>query len=371
MGLTKRKDSWYVEFPVIDDGKVLQLARGTPGAKLKRWKVGVTSKDVAKKHEAKIQTDLMLGKIGSEKIKRMGFSEWGETYLSLEEVKSLRSYRDRVLSIQNQWIPFLGKKPLEEITAADVEVFRSQRKHPKGKLSSLSTVNNDHAILKHCLSLAERRGYISHNAAKRVPLPTPDNERDRILTPEEWDILYQAAADHLKPVLLVAFHLGMRQGEILNLTWDRVDLKGGFITLRGKDTKAKEGRVVPMTPLISEALRTLKKVRQLHCPFVFLYEGHSVQEIKSSFKGACRRAGIKNFRFHDLRHCAATNLRRAGVDTLTAMKIVGHKSEKMHRRYNSVSQADLIQATQKLNSYLSNTLLTPASDVLSANFVSA
>ena len=48
MGLTKRKDGWYVEFRVVDDGKVLQLARGTPGAKWKRWKVGATSKEVAK-----------------------------------------------------------------------------------------------------------------------------------------------------------------------------------------------------------------------------------------------------------------------------------------------------------------------------------
>src|SRR5678816_4882014 len=68
-----------------------------------------------------------------------------------------------------------------------------------------------------------------------------------------------------------------------------------------------------------------------------------------------RKAGIKDLRFHDLRHCAATNPRRAGVDTVTAMKIVGHKSEKMHRRYNSVSESDLSAAARKLDSYLSNT----------------
>ena len=63
--------------------------------------------------------------------------------------------------------------------------------------------------------------------------------------------------------------------------------------------------------------------------------------------------------------CAATNLRRAGVDTVTAMKIVGHKSEKMHRRYNSVNEHDLTTAAGKLNTYLiaaSNTLITPTLD---------
>ena len=81
-----------------------------------------------------------------------------------------------------------------------------------------------------------------------------------------------------------------------------------------------------------------------------------------SFGTAVRKAGIKNLRFHDLRHCAATNLRRAGVDTVTAMKIVGHKSEKMHKRYNSVSEADLRLAAKKLNSYQSNTVITPANN---------
>jgi integrase len=371
MGLTKRKDGWYVEFPVLDDGKVLKLAPGVPGAKVKRWKTSTLNKTVARQHEAMIKTDLMKGKIRSEKIKRMTFAGWGEMYLSLEEVKGLRSYRDRVAAIRGQFIPFFGHKSLDEITAVDVEAFRTQRKLPNGESPSLSTVNYDHAMLKHCLSLAERRGLVSTNVAKKVTLPTPDNERDRVLSSEEWERLYDTAADHLKPILLVAYQLGMRQGEILKLTWDRVDLNRGFIKLRGKDTKAKDGRDVPMAPAVLEALRKLNKVRQLHCPFVFLYEGQSIQGIKRAFGGACKRAGIENFRFHDLRHCAATNLRRAGVDTLTAMKIVGHKSEKMHRRYNSVSEGDLTQATQKLHSYHSNTLITPASDGLSDKSVSA
>ncbi len=65
MRLAKRKDGWYVEFPVVDDGKVLQLARGTPGAKLKRWKTLTPNKTMAKQQEAKIKTDLMMGRIKS------------------------------------------------------------------------------------------------------------------------------------------------------------------------------------------------------------------------------------------------------------------------------------------------------------------
>ena len=66
-----------------------------------------------------------------------------------------------------------------------------------------------------------------------------------------------------------------------------------------------------------------------------------------------------DFHFHDLRHCAATNLRRAGVDTTTAMQIIGHKSPLMWKRYNSAAESDLIAAAKKLNTYLSNTVITP------------
>ena len=90
-----------------------------------------------------------------------------------------------------------------------------------------------------------------------------------------------------------------------------------------------------------------------------------MERIKRTFRTATRKAGIEDFKFHDLRHCAATNLRRAGVNTVTAMKIVGHMSEKMHRRYNSVSEADLTKAASKINTYL-----TPADSLSTATAVS-
>jgi integrase len=103
---------------------------------------------------------------------------------------------------------------------------------------------------------------------------------------------------------------------------------------------------------------------------LFQFEGKPIKRVKRAFHTAVRKARIEDLRFHDLRHCAATNLRRAGVDTVTAMKIVGHKSEKMHRRYNSVSESDLA-AAGKLNSYLSNTVITPATNQSPSGFITA
>ncbi|MBU6482099.1 MAG: site-specific integrase [Nitrospirae bacterium] len=199
------------------------------------------------------------------------------------------------------------------------------------------------------------------NPASAVPLPDPHNERDRVLSEEEWARLYEVAKPHLKPVLLLAYQLGQRFGEIVNLTWDRVDFQRGFITLRGIDTKTKKPRRVPLTPAVRATLQDLSKVRSLSTNHVFLYEGKPIRRISRTFRTALKEAGIRDFRFHDLRHCASTNLRRAEVDTATAMKIVGHKSEKMWKRYNAIEESDLLNAASKLNTYLqTNTVLTPA-----------
>jgi hypothetical protein len=206
MGLSKRRDSYYVEFRVLDNGKTLTLANGIHGARLKRWKVGCLNKEVAKKLEAKIRTDMMLGLMKSEQEKPVLSSEWAKTYLSLEEVTGLASYTERVRSINAQLVPFFGSKLLGEITAANVEDFRAHRSSVKSlktkKAVSVQTVNHDHIALKHCLNVAVRRGMMLKNPAALVPVPDPGNERDRVLSEDEWEKLYEVAQPHLKPILL-------------------------------------------------------------------------------------------------------------------------------------------------------------------------
>ena len=361
MGLTKRPDSYYVEFRVIEseDGKAFVLASGVPGARKKRWKVGCLNKTVAREMESAIKTRLLLGKERSERAKPILFKEWAKTYLDLGEVKSLRSFVGRSHSVEGHLVPFFGGKILSEIRPQEVEAFRTQRKKPDGNPASVQTINHDHIALKHCLNVAIRRGLLQSNPASKVPMPNPRNERERVLTDEEWSNLYQAAKPHLRPVLLTAYQLGQRLSEIVGLTWDLVDVKRGFITLRSLDTKTKTARQVPMTPDVKVTLQRLAKVRSLPTAtteaasrHVFIYEGRPLRRVSRSFKTALKDAGITNFRFHDLRHCASTNLRRAGVDTATAMRIVGHKSEKMWKRYNAIDERDLTQAALKVHKYL-------------------
>lgn len=112
---------------------------------------------------------------------------------------------------------------------------------------------------------------------------------------------------------------------------------------------------MPLTTNLTTQLKELYKVRYLHEPHVFLVNGKSVHSIKTAFNAACRRAKIEGFRFHDFRHTAVTNMRRAGIDHLTIMRITGHKTLEVFKRYNSFLEfleGDLKDAAHRFNTYL-------------------
>ena len=144
---------------------------------------------------------------------------------------------------------------------------------------------------------------------------------------------------------------------MLKLEWPEVDMRRKEFTLR--KTKNGETRVIPMTPDVHAAFSELWKDRRLDTNRVFLYKGKPWKNPRTAFAAA-----------PDLRHTASTNLRGAGVDTMTAMKIVGHKSEQMHRRYNTIQPEDLHEAAAKLQKYTANTVIILASSPVSGQGVS-
>jgi integrase len=352
MGLTKRKDGYYVEFHVFDDGKVLTLARGPQGAKLKRWKTSTANKTTAKQQEAKIKTDLMMGKIPSQRRQSvtMTFGEWALEYVEMQEVKALRSYTERCQRVNVALVPFFGNMLLQEITVKDVEAFRRDR----GKDRAVATINVDHSYLKHMLMQAMKRDLIMRNVASLVAAPKPRNARNRVLDPDEWNRLYGTAPEWFKPVLLMGYHTGMRLEEILTLTWDRVDLDKKRIYLPGSLTKNGQDREVPLTPILREALRKLRDldgVIRIN-GLVFQKDGRKINHTYRLVKKLCQDQRIPDFVFHDLRHCAVTSLADAGIDTELIMKIVGHSSVEMFLRYRTIKAEKLDAAMHRLNTLI-------------------
>ena len=182
MGITKRSDSLYLEFRVIDDGDTLRLAAPHEGGKLKRWKCYTLNRKQAKDQESIVRTNLMKGIVQSERMAKVPmFRDWAKKYLDLPEVRGLRSYGKHVTTVTNRLVPFFDDRLLSDIRAHDVEAYRASRKREDGKAASLSTTNWDDAVLKAMLNKAIQRDLLMVNPASKVSLPDPQNERDRTL----------------------------------------------------------------------------------------------------------------------------------------------------------------------------------------------
>jgi integrase len=269
------------------------------------------------------------------------FKDLAAWYLDLPEVKAKRSYGKDQMHCKRLMAQF-GDRLLEDINPAMVEAYKQERLGAisiQSKPTKPATVNRELTTLKTIFNKAVRNGKAEKNPAHGVKPFKEDNAGDRILSPEEYVLLLAHCPAHLKPVVKTAYFTGMRRGEILNLTWGQVDLKEGFIKLGAEDTKTNEGRLVPLNGELIEMFRAMP--RGLPMTPVFTYQGHSMAEMKRSFTTACKRAGIEDFTFHDLRHTAINNWRLQGHDYFRIMAVSGHKTMNVFKRYNTVSKDEL------------------------------
>jgi integrase len=169
-----------------------------------------------------------------------------------------------------------------------------------------ATVNRVLATLKHMVTKAVQWEMASEEVLKRVrcvkQLPE-HNRRLRYLSKEEMARLIEKCEPHLRPIVITALNTGMRKGEILGLKWDQVDLKNGFILL--DRTKSGERREIPINQTLRDTLEALP--RHITGPYVFWQgkDGRRYGDVKKSFRSALKRANIRDFHFHDTRHCFA------------------------------------------------------------------
>jgi len=190
---------------------------------------------------------------------------------------------------------------------------------------------------------------------RKVKMLKENNQRLRYLSKDESQVLVNACDTHLKPIVVTALNSGMRKGEILTLKWHNIDLKHGFVLL--DRTKNGERREIPINGTLKESLESLysgtkERPRRVDIPYVF-YDPKSekpYQNVKRSFNSACRRAGIKDFRFHDLRHTFASQLVMAGADLTTVRELLGHKTLTMTLRYAHLAPSHKAKAVSLLDS---------------------
>src|SRR5262249_9523228 len=153
---------------------------------------------------------------------------------------------------------FFGALLLSQITRTKVEEFKQIRKNRltwREDPVSDAYCNRELGCLRHILKLAAEEGLIE--AAPIVGLYKENNARDKALSEEEYQRLLSVSPLHLRCILVCGYETGMRAGEIKGLTWEKVDLKTGFIRLAAEDTKTNEKRAIPISPALQEVLEEI------------------------------------------------------------------------------------------------------------------
>jgi integrase len=245
---------------------------------------------------------------------------------------------------------FFKRKTFDDISPLLVEKFKSERRRGITKLGEQrkpASVNRELACLSRIFSMAIRDGLTFSNPCDQVKLLREDNQRTRYLTgDEEANLLKHCVGEreHLRPIILIAINTGMRRGEILSLRWSQIDFSRGIIHLT--NTKSGKSRDVPINRVVREELLKLDRSKE----FVFMSSktGVALVEIKRSFAEARSDAKIADFRFHDLRHTAATRMADAGVDAFTIAAILGHADLRMTARYTHTLESRKREALEKL-----------------------
>lgn len=234
-----------------------------------------------------------------------------------------------------------GDKWLDDISELSVIAYVRKREEAG---SADNSINNDLILLRSTLNLAKRGHYAVDGQIKWGKCLKKQEFRDRVLSEEEEQRLVAELPSHLKPIVACALNTGMRRGEILSLKWKNiVDQQ---IVLEARNTKTKKQRRIPIN---SKLFKFIKIVLSRNgSEFVFTYGGKKMGTIQTGFATACKKAGIDDLHFHDLRRTFATRLMRNGVGIYTISQLLGHASVEMTQRYVNWQPEDGAEAVESL-----------------------
>lgn len=263
-----------------------------------------------------------------------------------------------------------GNLGLHEISDGVVAAYVARRRADKvilrngergDRLVSPGTVNRETDLLRAVLNLAQRRWGIEVASVEwkihRLREPAP---RERYLTVSEADSLLSEAAPHLKGPLLFALYTGARRANIEGLDWVQIDMQSRLVRFRQK-SKLPGGK--PHTVPLAEPLWLyLANLGPKPKGPVWLYRGRPLKDFNDAFRNACRRAGVEGFRFHDLRHTAATWMRKQGIALELVKEILGHADIRTTMRYAHMDASERIEAVEALATHWTRTMDKPGPD---------
>lgn len=269
-----------------------------------------------------------------EKALEEAIRDYSTVHLALLRPRTRENYLGHLRILH----AFLGDIQISDIRKSHISAFIA---HQRRNGLKPATIRRYLATLSSLLTFSERSGWLVRNPLSRfdkraLPESAP---RTRFLTRDEYKRLLKHCNRSLRPIVEIAVETGMRRGEILSLKLDQVDLERREIRLTV--TKTKRPRVIPLSDRAVAVLVAIASDRPHGYVFINPTTNKPYTSVKKAFGSACQKAGITNFRFHDLRHTFASWSVQGGADLYRLSRILGHTNLQMTTRYAHLSTQDL------------------------------
>lgn len=258
----------------------------------------------------------------------------------------------RVESLVKKLREYFGLSRAVTVTSERVAAFQLELRAEGYRDAS---INRFCQVLGQAFRLAVERKHLA-GAPVIQHLSEVGNARSGFFTEQEIRSLLAHLPEHLQDFTLFAYITGMRKGEVQSLRWS--DVHGDSITLRAENSKNGESRTIPLEGELAELMERCRARRQMVngttvmlAEYIFHHQGAPIGSFRKTWASACRFAGVPGRLFHDLRRCAARNLLAAGVPQAVAMKITGHRTDSMFRRYAIITDTQQRQALRQAEAY--------------------
>jgi integrase len=336
--VNKKGTSYQIDYYDPDGNRKMKCFKLKKEAAAYLDKVGVTKKDGSYEE--------IFGPKKPEPTFDKLADEYVENYGAQKSYQSFKRHAVRYLR------EAFGEKRLKDLSYLDLETYRNKRKATplaSGKIRTDATVNREMSALKHMLNKAVEWGMLEVSPFRKGSRLAfrESNQRQRYLMEADIEKLLNSCSAHLLPIVEIALHTGMRKGEILSLKWEQI--RNGFIYLEGGMVKSGKDRQLPLDDRAAQVLKELQIRNKWKSPFVFVGpDGKRLLDVKKGFSGACRRAGIEDFHFHDLRHTFASHLVMKGANLKAVQRLLGHSDSKMTDRYSHLSPDHLRETVNLL-----------------------
>ena len=301
---------------------------------------GTSNRRLAEQIDQKHKEEIRLKSAQLPDLKpKMLFAELAGRFL--HEGSPKEWHRDRLKVL----LPFFSATEIGGITKGLVRRYREKR-HSEKQLTE-TTVNRDIECLRHLLYWAVDEGILAANPIARIRLERERRKKKPVLSLTEEAQLFAAAAPHLRDITVFALDTGMRRGEILHQTWEDVDFERRLLNVTHSKTPEGEAREIPLT----ERVLTLLSGKRKDSGLIFTFEGRPIGSLKTGWKAAIRRAGIRYIRFHYLRHTFNTRLLELSVPREVRMALLGHTFGDTHESYEHVELPMKREAIRKLEAW--------------------